>query len=117
MEQKNLIEGTCPECRGPLTEVQDGGITEFRCLVGHRYSPEALLQSHYEVEERALWAAIVALEEVPTLVKAVAPHVSVQLRETLEHVDGEKREQARQVRDVVENLKAYFRSTEATRKP
>jgi hypothetical protein len=40
-DMEHLIEGACPECRGPLTEVRDGDIVEFRCLVGHRYSPVA----------------------------------------------------------------------------
>ena len=47
---------TCPECRGPITEFQEGAITEFRCRVGHRYSPETFLAAHADTRERALWA-------------------------------------------------------------
>jgi len=71
-EKKELIEATCPECRGPVSEVRYNGLLEFRCLVGHAYSPKSLLEAHSETEERALWAAVVALEETERLVDAVA---------------------------------------------
>lgn len=107
MEKRELIEGTCPECRGPLTEVQDGALVEFHCLVGHRYSPEALLRAHYDAEERTLWSAVVGLEEATKLVQAVAPHVAAELVPGLESVAREKHEQAGLVRDILDRLKAY----------
>ncbi len=42
-EQRRLINATCPECRGPLSAVTTGGIVEYQCLIGHRYSPQGLL--------------------------------------------------------------------------
>ncbi len=73
METKELINATCPECRGPLTEVtHDGQLHEYECLVGHKYTAKALLDAHSETQERALWAAVVALEESTNVVDAVA---------------------------------------------
>lgn len=106
METRTLIEGTCPECRGPLTEVEDGEIVEFRCLVGHRYSPEVLLQSHYETEERALWAAVVSLEEAAKLVQAVVPHLAKR-GANLGNIAEEKLAQAKVIRNLIEQLKPY----------
>src|SRR4051794_8703985 len=54
---------TCPECRGPISELRQGPITEYACRVGHRYSPASFLSAHAEMRERTLWAAVVALEE------------------------------------------------------
>src|ERR687894_111967 len=48
MATSRLIEATCPECRGPLTEVVDDGVLGYRCLVEHRYSPMGLLAGHSE---------------------------------------------------------------------
>ena len=71
-EDKKLIEATCPECRGPLTEIRHDDISEYRCLVGHRYSARGVLQAHSEAQEKALWAAVVALEEAANLARAVS---------------------------------------------
>jgi two-component system chemotaxis response regulator CheB len=62
----------CPECNGPLWEVKNGQLVHFRCLVGHSYSPESLLESDGEALERALWSAIRTLEQRSALLKRLA---------------------------------------------
>lgn len=104
---KQLIDATCPECRGPLTAVADGGPLEFRCLVGHRYSPMSLLHEHYAAQERALWAAVVALEESRNLVKAVSSYTSSEAQPNLLRDAERKSEQAKRVRAVLEDLRPY----------
>jgi len=54
---------TCPDCQGPLWEYSSGELTNYRCLVGHRYSLESLLAAHSEEVEEALWVALRTLEE------------------------------------------------------
>ena len=104
---KQLIDATCPECRGPLTAVADGGPLEFQCLVGHRYSPMSLLHEHYAAQERGLWAAVVALEESRNLVKAVSSYTSSEAQPNLQRDAERKSEQAKQVRAVLEDLRPY----------
>ena len=106
---ERLINATCPECRGPLTETRSGEIVEYKCLVGHRYGPEALLHAHADAEERALWAAIVALEEAQNLVSAVSPNLPNDVRTSLEAQADKKRQQAELVREVVQQV-APFRT-------
>jgi len=60
---RTLIKLTCPECSGPLWEEKQGSIIEYRCRVGHAFSPLALSREQHEKVERTLWSAIVALEE------------------------------------------------------
>jgi two-component system chemotaxis response regulator CheB len=100
-----IIKATCPECRGPLEEEHDAGLPEFRCLVGHKYSPESLLQAHYETEERMLWAAVVALEETPNLVERVAGTLKPELLEAAKREAERKAEQAKAIRKIVEELR------------
>lgn len=108
MESRALIEATCPECRGPLTELQEGNdVVEFRCLVGHRYSPLVLLHAHYEAQERALWAAVVALEEARNLAQAVGPLFGSEAAQALERIAEEKWQQAQDIRKVLEHLKPF----------
>lgn len=107
MELQRLIEATCPECRGPLTELDNDGIVEYRCLVGHRYSPLGILQSHYETQERALWAAVVSLEEATNIVHAVKRHVSLEQARDLTRQAEEKRQQAQALRTLLDQLRAF----------
>ena len=46
----------CPECNGPLWETESGRSLQFRCHVGHAYSPDSLLADPAEGLERALWS-------------------------------------------------------------
>lgn len=61
-----------PDCRGPLKQYRFGPIKEFRCLVGHAHSALSLADTHREAQEKALWAALVALEEGAVLSKQLA---------------------------------------------
>jgi two-component system, chemotaxis family, protein-glutamate methylesterase/glutaminase len=74
MERK-LSELTCPECRGPLTEERQGQIVEFRCRVGHVYSPLAMEDEHCNTVERSLWSTILALEEAAEIAELLAPEL------------------------------------------
>jgi len=75
--------------------------------VGHTYSPFSLLQSHYEAQERALWSAVVALEEAMQLVDAVEPHCSPASVERLRRQAQTKFQQAKEVRGVLEHLEPF----------
>lgn len=102
-----LIDATCPECRGPLREIQEGELVEFECLVGHRYGPSALLHAHAEAQERALWSAVVALEEAQELVRKVTPHLPPSVRSSLEQEATGKAQQAEKVREILHNLTPF----------
>jgi two-component system chemotaxis response regulator CheB len=54
---------TCPECGGSLFWRDLYGAGRFRCRVGHTYSLNGLAMGKQEVLEKALWAAVVALDE------------------------------------------------------
>jgi two-component system chemotaxis response regulator CheB len=62
----------CPECNGPLWELNEGKTTHFRCLVGHQFSPESFLVEETEALERSLWVAAKTLEERVTLLNRLA---------------------------------------------
>jgi two-component system chemotaxis response regulator CheB len=67
----------CPLCQGALTEGALAGVTTFRCHVGHAFSPAALLAEQAESLERALWAAVRALEESARMAKRMAVTPSI----------------------------------------
>jgi two-component system chemotaxis response regulator CheB len=93
----------CPICQGVLTEAHAGKFEHFRCHVGHAFSMESLVREQSESMERALWAAVRALEESSGLSRRLA------LRESgeLSHRFGEKAhtqiEQADLIREILLN--------------
>ena len=109
MEPKTvkLIQATCPECRGPLSEVQIGNLREFRCLVGHKYSPRSVLEAHSDTEERALWAAVLVLEESAELVRAVESEFPAEVAQRLKLQGELKNSQAAEIRALLQKLEPF----------
>ncbi len=100
---------TCPECHGTLWEDQDGGVTYFRCRIGHAFTAESLVGIQAEELEAALWTALRALEEHAALVRRMAVRASAQQHPrsssafTEQALDAEHH--AAVIRNVLENLK------------
>jgi two-component system chemotaxis response regulator CheB len=57
------VEIVCPLCDGALTVSQLDGLEVFRCHVGHAFSLDRLGTEQHAATERALWAAVRALED------------------------------------------------------
>jgi len=55
---------TCPDCGGALWErTEEGGLTIYRCHVGHAYTAESMAAGHEELLEQTLWEALRMFEE------------------------------------------------------
>ncbi len=63
---------TCPDCNGMLWEVRNGNLVQYRCRIGHGFSSDALETAQDEAIERAMWAALRALEESAALAERLA---------------------------------------------
>jgi len=107
LETRQVIQATCPDCGGPLSEIRHGELREYRCLVGHAYSPRSLLLAHSDGQERALWSAVKSLEEGAELVLLVRPQLPAALAERLDEQAALKRRQAAQIRGVLERLEPF----------
>jgi two-component system chemotaxis response regulator CheB len=100
MEPK-LRDLTCPECRGTIWRVDRGILTEYRCRVGHTYSPRTMLAEHFAAQEKALWAAVVALEEGAVLATELADKLDPNVRDQLLQESRQRQEQADTIRQMV----------------
>lgn len=66
------IAFTCPECGGALLKISDGGNTQLRCHVGHRFSLASFTEAHADAVERAVWVALRKLRERQVLNEQLA---------------------------------------------
>ena len=106
MESK-LTDLTCPDCRGTIWEEVRGNTREYFCRVGHRYSAKSMLTEHFAAQEKALYAAVVALEEGASLAARLAHQFEDELRDKLLHESREHQLQAQAVRRVLEERQTF----------
>ncbi len=59
----------CPDCHGVMWEIDEGGLTRYRCHVGHTYTAELMDIAVDENLHRALASALRALEEKVVLAR------------------------------------------------
>jgi two-component system chemotaxis response regulator CheB len=91
----------CPICQGVLTEAQPGVFEHFRCHVGHAFSMESLLREQSESLERALWAAVRALEESAALSLRLSASEQSELRHRFREKASTQAEQAELIRQIL----------------
>jgi hypothetical protein len=91
-----------PRLRRCDTTVGRGdGLTQYRCRIGHLYSPKSALAVHAKREENTLWSAVVLLEEGGDLAEAVSKQASIKDGEGLKILSVGKRQLASLVKDVL----------------
>jgi two-component system chemotaxis response regulator CheB len=96
-----LTDLTCPECRGTIWEVPRGPNVEYRCRVGHSYSPRTMLAEHFAAQERMMWSAIVAMEEGAALARRLEEHLDPEQRDALRVEARQRQEQATAMRRLL----------------
>jgi two-component system chemotaxis response regulator CheB len=57
---------TCPDCAGSLVEMPSESV-QYRCLVGHAWTADALMDAYGGTLERAMWTALRTLDEKASL--------------------------------------------------
>ncbi|WP_437805153.1 chemotaxis protein CheB [Sorangium sp. So ce1078] len=65
-------EFTCPGCGGNLVRSGDGASLQFKCKVGHRYSPEGLEDEQATALDAALWIALRTIEDTAALARRMS---------------------------------------------
>lgn len=91
-----LSSYTCPECNGPLWEIQDGELLRFRCRVGHAFTAETMMAGQADVIEEALWVALNTLEESTQMYQRMADdaqrrNLGVLAKRFVRHLEETKR--------------------------
>jgi two-component system chemotaxis response regulator CheB len=103
---------SCPECNGTLWEVEQDGILRHRCRVGHVYSPDSMLAAQTDSVDRALWAALRALEERAALTQKMADRAHQREHHWVGRAFAERSRTAAEHASVVRNLLHHRTSTQ-----
>jgi two-component system, chemotaxis family, protein-glutamate methylesterase/glutaminase len=102
-EEAEASRFSCPDCGGPLWEVNRGDVTRFRCAIGHAYSLESLFGGQAHELEAALWAAVRLLEDRAVLLRRMGAAVGGGTRSLgFEAQATEATDRARLIRGVLE---------------
>ncbi len=62
---------SCPDCNGALWETHEGGVTKYRCRVGHAWTEAGLLLQQGDSLEVALWTALRVIGERAELAEKI----------------------------------------------
>ncbi|MBV9268015.1 MAG: chemotaxis protein CheB [Acidobacteriaceae bacterium] len=96
-----LTDLTCPDCRGTIWEVKRGNAKDYRCRVGHTFSAKTMLAEHFAAQEKALYAAVVALEEGASLAKRLADQFEPDFADRLRIESDQRDAQAAAIRKLL----------------
>ena len=67
-----LVPVTCPDCGGPLWEMENQPVPRFRCHTGHAFRAESLVPGFSAVTERSLWTALRVMDEKTRMLERLA---------------------------------------------
>ena len=97
---------TCPDCRGSLKQIDEGGIIRYRCRVGHAYSYREMLREKEQSVEQALWVAMQTLEERAQMLDGLASRGEVETLEGSEFAAQSlaTRSHIGRLRELLENM-------------
>jgi two-component system chemotaxis response regulator CheB len=75
LELGPLTQFTCPECKGSLVRITEGGSFRFRCHTGHGFSADALVDGLMETLDRLVWQATRGFQEGFMLLEHLGRHM------------------------------------------
>ena len=67
-----LTPYSCPDCGGPMWQMEHAAVPRFRCNVGHALSSQSLLIGQEEALDHALWEAVRTMEQRERLLQQMA---------------------------------------------
>ena len=71
----SMTQFTCPECRGALVGIKEGGLFRFRCHTGHGFSADSLLEGLTEKVGELIWQTTRGFQEASMLLEHIGRHI------------------------------------------
>lgn len=90
---------TCPECHGPLWEIEDGDMLRYRCHTGHAFTADAMMEAQSTEADELLWSLLRSHQQRAEFTRRMAERevtrdrsgLAVQLRERAKEYDADAR--------------------------
>ncbi len=76
-----LARVSCPTCHGSMVEIPQNGVTQYRCHIGHVFSPETLLAEQILDAERSLDMAQRGFEEAAFVARQLLTALAAEVTE------------------------------------
>ncbi len=105
--EPRITDLTCPDCRGTIWELSRNNGKEYRCRVGHAFSSKSMLSEHSAAQEKALYGAVVALEEGASLASRLADQFDPPLSERLRAEARERQLQAEAISNILKERSTF----------
>jgi two-component system, chemotaxis family, protein-glutamate methylesterase/glutaminase len=105
--EPRLTDLTCPDCRGTIWETPRADGAEFRCRVGHTFSPKTMLAEHFAAQEKTLYAALATVEEGASLAERLSQYFDPETCARLIEEANERSKQAEAVRKLLRDRRLF----------
>lgn len=105
---RKMTDLTCPDCKGTIWVSEKGPGREYRCRVGHTFSPRSMLSEHAASQEKALYSALVSLEEGASLAVQLAGQFEGPTGERLRSEARERESQAAVLRQILKERSLFI---------
>lgn len=74
---------TCPECHGPLWEIEDGDMLRYRCHTGHAFTADAVMEAQAIEADDILWSLLRSHQQRAEFARRMAERQKLQDRTAL----------------------------------
>ena len=95
---------TCPECHGPLWEIEDGDMLRYRCHTGHAFTADAVMEAQAIEADEILWGLLRAHQQRAQFARRMAQREKAQNRATLASEFGKRARDYEADASVIERI-------------
>jgi two-component system chemotaxis response regulator CheB len=104
---------TCPECHGPLWEIEDGDMLRYRCHTGHAFTPDAMMEAQSVEADEILWSLLRAHQQRAEFTRRMAEREMKRDRSALARQLRERAKEYESDAEVIERILESRRGTVA----
>ncbi|WP_353682538.1 chemotaxis protein CheB [Mesorhizobium sp.] len=110
----------CPECHGPLWEIEDGDMLRYRCHTGHAFTSDAMLEAQSAETDQILWSLLRAHQQRAAFTRRMADRESelarVDMAAKLQERSREHEADAEVIERILESRRGIVAENGATTK-
>jgi two-component system chemotaxis response regulator CheB len=95
---------TCPECHGPLWEIEDGDMLRYRCHTGHAFTADAVMEAQAIEADEILWGLLRSHQQRAEFARRMAERERTRDRSALANQFGQRAREYEADAAVIERI-------------